>query len=235
MIFLSHELFWFCLVQVCTTQFCWFPPAFMSNARPFDDAEHAVVLNSQLQDLSSNFGSLDGHVSDLERVGVAPQIQWRRDSRPSSQENFRSSRCISGRWHRFPCSYRDTRRRPDKFSSPDDESARSAVLLRFLCEQCHACVSARLKKTLALDEIPDRILSKTGTTTARLVFNTRAKSQEVVARYRDGGLPHACNTRCTILVRSHQKTEKSEDVLHHSAPNYMKFFLNMTPKATMSF
>ena len=29
--FLRHELFWFCLVQVCTTQFCWFPPAFMAN------------------------------------------------------------------------------------------------------------------------------------------------------------------------------------------------------------
>ena len=38
-IFLLHELFWFCLVQVSTTYFCCFPPAFMANARSFDDAE----------------------------------------------------------------------------------------------------------------------------------------------------------------------------------------------------
>ena len=70
MIFLRHELFWFCLVQVSTTQFCWFPHAFMANACPFVDAEHANVPNSPLQDLSSKFGSLDGFVPDLERVGA---------------------------------------------------------------------------------------------------------------------------------------------------------------------
>ena len=32
---------------------------------------------------------------------------------------------------------RKTRRRLDTFSSPEDEQARSAVLLRFLCEQYH--------------------------------------------------------------------------------------------------
>ena len=42
MIFLRHELFWFCLVQVSTTHFCRFTPAFMANARPFD-AEHENV------------------------------------------------------------------------------------------------------------------------------------------------------------------------------------------------
>ena len=33
MIFLRHELFWFCLVQVSTTQFCWCPLAFITRAR----------------------------------------------------------------------------------------------------------------------------------------------------------------------------------------------------------
>ena len=84
---------------------------------------------------------------------------------------------------------RNTRRRLDKFSCPDDENARSPVLLRFLCEQCHAGVSACLKKTLATVFLPDRIHCKTGTTSAPLVLNTRARCEEFVARFRDDGLP----------------------------------------------
>ena len=42
----------------------------MANTRPFDDAEHAVVPNSTSQDFSSNFGSLDGSVPDLESLGA---------------------------------------------------------------------------------------------------------------------------------------------------------------------
>ena len=41
---------------------------------------------------------------------------------------------------------RNTRRRLDTISSPDAENARSAVLLRFRCDQCHAGVSAWLKE-----------------------------------------------------------------------------------------
>ena len=252
MIFLRHEHFWFCLVQVSTTHFCSFPPAFMSNARPFSDA----APNSPLQDLS-NFGS-PGSVPDL-----APQVQWRTDFRPSSEENFRSSKRISVRWHRFPCSYwnssdsktvswrshnqwqpsqsrfqvlnkslavsqlvsprwnlvqsqplafrdrqalglyltegstatvfndpssseedRNTTHRFHKDTSPDDDSARSAVLLRCPFEQCHANMSAWLKKTLAPADMPDKIHCKTGTTSARLVFVTRARCQYCVARFR---------------------------------------------------
>ena len=42
----------------------------MAKAHPFDDAEHTFVPGSPLQDLSSNFGSPDGSVPDLERVGA---------------------------------------------------------------------------------------------------------------------------------------------------------------------
>ena len=39
---------------------------------------------------------------------VLAQVQRIRDSRPSTQDSFRRSRYISDRWHRFPCSYRDS-------------------------------------------------------------------------------------------------------------------------------
>ena len=55
-----------------TTQFCSFPLAFMANAHPFDDAEHANVPNSPFQELSSNFGSPNGSLLDLEGVGGHP-------------------------------------------------------------------------------------------------------------------------------------------------------------------
>ena len=83
----------------------------------------------------------------------------------------------------------------DTFSSPDDENARSAVLLRFPCEQCHAGVSAWLRKTLvalAPADMPVRI--HFGTTSARLVCSTRAKCQEFVATHRDEGLPYSIDS-----------------------------------------
>ena len=61
----------------------------------------------------------------------------------------------------------DTRCRLDTFSNPDDENARRAVLLQFLCEQCHTGVSAWTKKTLATAgilaaDMPTRIHCKRG-------------------------------------------------------------------------
>ena len=51
---------------------------------------------------------------------------------------------------------RNTRRRLDAFSNPDDDSARSAVLLQFPCAQ-HAGVSPWLKKFLATTNMPTPI------------------------------------------------------------------------------
>ena len=49
----------------------------------------------------------------------------------------------------------------DKDTSPDGENARSALFLRFLCEQCHAGMSAWLKWTLVPTGQPERIHCKT--------------------------------------------------------------------------
>ena len=99
----------------------------------------------------------------------------------------------------------------DAFSNPDDENARSAVPVHFLCEQFHVGVSTWLIEFLSTTDVPTpkmpiRIHCKTGSTSARLVFETRLKCQEFVARFKVDGLPctvdsHFCNTSATVLVR----------------------------------
>ena len=53
MIFLRHELFWFCLVQVSTTQFCSFPAFLMA---PVSDGTNVPISPAPAS--SSKFGSL---------------------------------------------------------------------------------------------------------------------------------------------------------------------------------
>ena len=120
---------------------------------------------------------------------------------------------------------RNTRRRLDTFSSPDDEHARSAVLLQFLFEQYHAGVINWINNFWATSNIPVnnkpvRIHCKTGGLSARFVFETRAKCQDFVARYKDDGIPDAvespfCISSTNIIVRSpnRSKTGESENDL----------------------
>ena len=71
MIFLRHELFWFCLVQVSTTQFCCFPPFLMAR---IDDASDRPVPPSPVQLTSSKFGSPNGSVPDVDGMGERSAI-----------------------------------------------------------------------------------------------------------------------------------------------------------------
>ena len=66
---------------------------------------------------------------------------------------------------------RNTRRRLGRDSDPDDEHARSAVLLRFPCEQCHSGMSAWLKKTFDPSDQPERVHCK-------IILVRQSKSQE---------------------------------------------------------
>ena len=59
-----HELFWFCLVQVSTTQFCSFPSFFMARVSDGTDVPISPLLAS-----SSNMGSPGGSLPDLEGTG----------------------------------------------------------------------------------------------------------------------------------------------------------------------
>ena len=74
-----------------------------------------------------------------------------------------------------------------------------------------------LEKFWATTNAPDfnkpmRIHCKTDSLSARLVFETRAKCQDFVARYIDDGIPHAvdspfCNTSTYITVRQSKPLE----------------------------
>ena len=63
-----HELFWFCFVQVSTTEFCCFPSVLMARASDGTD-----MPENPLPASSSNIGSLDGSLPDLEGTGY----RWR--------------------------------------------------------------------------------------------------------------------------------------------------------------
>ena len=62
--FLFTSFFWFCLVQVSTTQFCSFPSFLMASA---NDATDVPISPSPVS--SSNMGSPNGSLPDLEGVG----------------------------------------------------------------------------------------------------------------------------------------------------------------------
>ena len=64
MIFLRHELSWFCLVQVSTILFCSFSSFLMSRASDGTDVPVSPVPAS-----SSNMGSPNGSLPDLDGVG----------------------------------------------------------------------------------------------------------------------------------------------------------------------
>ena len=117
---------------------------------------------------------------------------------------------------------RNTRRRLETFSSPEDEHARRAVLLRFPCEQDHTGITIWINSFFfwknptcqPLNE-PVRNHCKAGSVPARFVFETRAKSQDFVDRYKDDGIPFEidsrfCNAETVISVRQSRSLEDWE-------------------------
>ena len=115
---------------------------------------------------------------------------------------------------------RNTRRRLDTFSGPEAEQARSAVLLRFPCEQYHKGITKWINNLWAESNMPAynkpvRIHCKAGSVSVRLVFETRAKCQDFVARYKDDGIPYEidspfCCANTTITVRQSKSIEDRE-------------------------
>ena len=113
---------------------------------------------------------------------------------------------------------RNTRRGLGTFSNPDD--ARSAVFLQFPCEQFHAGVSTWLDAFVATTKIsvnnmPIRVHLKTGSLSARLVFETRAKCQDFVARFKDDDFSYVVDcpfgrANASILVRQSFSPEYRE-------------------------
>ena len=117
---------------------------------------------------------------------------------------------------------RNARRRLDIDKGPDDENARGAVLLRFLCEQCLPDMHAWLQETLPPTDQPERVHCRRGTRSARIVFDTSAKCPDFVARLKDDGLTYSanspsCTTTSTILVRQ-SRSPQLREIGRHSAP-----------------
>ena len=115
---------------------------------------------------------------------------------------------------------RNTRRMQDTFSSSADEQARSAVLLRFPCEQYHKGITKWIDNLWEESDMPAynkpvTIHCKAGSTSVRPVFETRAKCQDFIARYKDDGIPYTINspfycTNTNIIVRQSNSIEDRE-------------------------
>ena len=123
-----------------------------------------------------------------------------------------------------------------RHGSPDDENARRAVLLRFSCEPCHAGMSAWLNKELDPSDYPQRVHCKRGTDSARIVLNTRALCQDLVARFKDDGLPYSvsspfCIATSTMLVRQ-SRFQEWQDQLEVFAKPLKENFLEEDTEGT---
>ena len=115
---------------------------------------------------------------------------------------------------------RNTRRRLDTSSSTVDEHARSAVLLRFPCEQYHKGITKWIntlweETNMPADNRPVTIHCEAGSTSVRLVFESRSKCQDFVVRYKDDGIPYEidssfCSVKTTITVRQSKSSEDRE-------------------------
>ena len=82
---------------------------------------------------------------------------------------------------------RNTRRRLDPPSNTEDEQSRSAVLLRFPCEQYHKGITKWIdnlweESSMPAYDKPVRIHCKAGSVSFRLVFATRGKCQDTICR-----------------------------------------------------
>ena len=84
-VFPFHERFWFCLVQVSTTQFCSFPSFLMARA---SDGTN-VPISAAPASSSKIWRCPNGSLPDLEGTGFAP-VRWRRKPMKFA-DSYRSS------------------------------------------------------------------------------------------------------------------------------------------------
>ena len=133
---------------------------------------------------------------------------------------------------------RNTRRRLDTFSNPDEENARSAVPLHFPCEQFFTGMSTWISKFLATTNMlapnmPIKTHCKTGSKSACLVFETRAKCQDFVALFRVDGLTASyCKSSAVMLVRQSKSPEdrrNREAFLHRFVRFWQTNYKNISP------
>ena len=114
----------------------------------------------------------------------------------------------------------NTRRRLDISSIFADEHARSAVLLRFPCEQYHTGITKWIntlweRSNIPADKKPVTNHCKAGSVSAWLVFETRAKRQDSVASIKMMVSPFGIDSpfysvKTTVTVRQSKSHEIRE-------------------------
>ena len=270
----THERFWFCLVQVSTTQFCCFPPVLMARASDGTDGPVSQLLaspNGSLPDLegtgnrastmeekinemfvqiaklpllmpsvsrfekcvhtlSDTVASYDAKITNIEQMvsSLAARVTtletntttvssgsgWARSWNMLGQStgSTATGSLVSHGLGLFDDN-RNTRRRLD-------EHARSAVVQRFPCEQYHAGITKWIntiweESNMPTDNRPVTIHRKAGSTSVRLVFESRATCQDIVVRFQEDGIPYEidspfCSVKTTITVRQSKSFEDQE-------------------------
>ena len=139
--------------------------------------------------MEQNFNNLTARVCKVETYAAsASNISGSARSWPSL-EQVDGSTAAGSRGPGSSSDNRNTRRRLDISPNPDDEHARSAVLLRFPCEQYHKRITKWInnlceESKMPADSRPVTIHCKAGSMSVRLVFESRAKCQDFVARYK---------------------------------------------------
>ena len=128
---------------------------------------------------------------------------------------------------------RNTRRRLDTFSSPEDEQARSAVLLQFLCEQYHKGITKWINNLWEESNMPAfnkpvRFHCKAGSVSVRLVVETRAKCQDLLLDIKmmvslvQLTVPSAAPIQISLSANPNQlKTERLENNLRLCGENWL--------------
>ena len=162
---------------------------------------------TRLTEMEQNFSTLTARLCKVETYATsASNVTGSARSWPSL-EQVDGSTAAGSHGPGSSNDNRNTRRRPDIFSSPADEHARSAVFLRFPCEQYHIGITKWIntlweRSNIPADNKPVTIHCKAGSMSVRLVFETRTKCQ-----YKDDGIPSA---KTTISVRQTKSLEDRE-------------------------
>ena len=170
--------------------------------------------------MEQNFSTLTARVGEVETYAAsASNVSGSARSWPSL-EQVDGSTAAGSQGPGSSNDNRNTRRRLDTSSSLADEHARSAVLLRFLCEQYHTGITKWIntlweRSNMPVDNSPVLIHCEAGSVSARLVFQSRTKCQHFVARCKDDGISFEidspfCSVKTTITVRQSKSLEDRE-------------------------
>ena len=175
---------------------------------------------TRLTEMEQNFSALTARMCKVETYATSASYVSGSARSCSTLEQVDGSTAAGSHGPGSSDDHRNTRRRLDTSHSTEDEQSRSAVLLRFPCEQYLKGITKwidtlRDESNMQACNKPVRIHCRAGFVSVRLVFETRGKCQDFIARYKDDGNPYAtnspfCRSSTTIAVRQSRSIEDRE-------------------------